>query len=406
MKDNNGIPHYEETVNENHESTEFLHNEDHIEFVGNILGMVFESEEEALDALSRIFINGKRLTDINDLEEAVRIIRDAMAAGGTDAVEVEVNGSPRPLDFSDSDNENSFLLFGEPDKKKKHKKKPKKEENEPTADSEKSEKETEEEAEKEPEKPQPEEDFKSEDVYTFAGLGEFNLNFDSYTKEIADVGGIAVISRLSGIPLSGKGADKDSLERAAGRLYVNSVPAAEFYGLGNKERLTEEDYNTLGRKIADTLNDTFIDGKKGNYVMFRKEGENRFNAFTMIPDPVMDKEPEKVELYSSLRRAFSSKENIEKNRTEYDNYVNNAMPQYKRQQTLMEISKEAEMAANSIISVTGDKVKRVNLKSLQGEKGADALSPTAPAPIKEKSLEKDPQLMSFGKKNKSHFNND
>ena len=85
------------------ESTEFLKNEDHIEFIGSLFGDVFESEEEALDALSKIAINGKRLTNITDLEEAVRLIKQAIAQSGIGAIAIEENGTFRALEFPDYD---------------------------------------------------------------------------------------------------------------------------------------------------------------------------------------------------------------------------------------------------------------------------------------------------------------
>ena len=194
-------------------STEFLDNEDHIEFIGSLLGDVFESEEEALAALSKIAVNGKRLINIDDLSEAVRIIKDAIAQGGIDAISVEVNGSFVGLQFPDYDTEevklnkkkkdkhNIFKNIIEPDIEKIIE--PKAEAVNDDAKKDKAEEEKKDKPETSIEFEYPEND-RTEDVYTYTAPEEFSLKYDTFSEDFLNnnVSGIVVLSRLSGLPLT------------------------------------------------------------------------------------------------------------------------------------------------------------------------------------------------------------
>ncbi len=407
-------------------SSEFLKNEDHIEFIGGLLGVVFESEEEALDALGRISINGRRLTNIDDLEEAVRLIRQAIAQGGPECIEVEIDGTFRSLRFPDDDYEAVRSYTETTPKPKKDKKidkslletlfgteKPKEEEAaaepEAKAEDEKEVKKEKKEREREVVLEYPEND-RTEDVYTFTRPEEFNLKFDTYSDDFLNnnVSGIVVLSRLSGMPLKEKGESRENLERAADRLYVNGMPAIMFYGLGKKEKLTEEDYNTLGTSIANTLKETFMDNKRGNYVMFRGEREDTFTAFTMSSDSALSTEPKKVELLTGAKRFIASKEKIAQNEAEYMDYINNKLPSYEEHLRLEALSRDAANSAATVIPL--DKIRKTSIEELNRAKGivTQPYTPTAPVKHLEKSedqMTNEPQLMGLGSKSKSKRNN-
>lgn len=401
-------------------SGEFLENEDHIEFVGGLLGQVFESEEAALAALGRIVVNGKRLGNVTDIAEAVKIIRDALAKGGAEAVEVEINGVRRTIgpagsmddsilfdtDGIQEKDREPILSFGGGRKKKAEENTNESPEPEPAPKE--PEKTNEDEADKAEKKPEREivleypENDRTEDVYTFTRPDEFDLKYDTYLNSYmgSNVSGIVVLGRLSGMRLSSSGNSREDLERAADRLYVNGMPAIMFYGLGKKENMTEEDYNTLGMSIANTLRDTFMNGNKGTYVMFRGERDDKFTAFTMSSDTLINEKPKEVKPYPRLMRNLISKESREKNMAEYDNYINNLLPQYEKSMKLKEISEDALKSAAVLTPL--DKIKKMSINSLQKEQGIEqrSFTPTARSVQMEKtesSLDKDPELMAPGR---------
>lgn len=218
----------------------------------------------------------------------------------------------------------------------------------------------------------------------------------------SNVSGIVVLSRLSGMPIS-SGDGKELMEKAADRLYINGMPALMFYGMGKKESLTEEDYNTLGKNIANTLKETFLDKKGKNFLMFKGEGEDSFTPFTMGAEILEKDVPKEVKLYSGIKKVLASKEDIEKNLSEYNDYVNLKVPHYEMLLKLKEISEEAISAASSlkpVVNINSDKVRKTSIEELQRENGFAAAfnKPARTMPVMQKaenslSEEKEPQLM-------------
>lgn len=385
----------------------FLKNEDHIEFVGSILGDTFESEEEALDALSRIMVNGRRLTNIDDLEEAVRIIKEAILKNGIDNIKVEVNGSFQPVDYSlfNDDDEISGLFAP-----KKKKKKPGHGEKAFLSADAKEKAEAapgEENGKASEEKPHNETSLgvpdMTDDIYTFTRPQDFDLKFDTFSDDFLDanVSGIVVLGRLSGIALSEE-SGKDFMERAADRLYVNGMPILNFFGMEKNEKLTEADYNTLGKNVAHLLKESFLDEGGKNFLMFKGEREDSFTAFTMGVKAVGDK-PKEVKLFSGIRRALASKEENEKNREEYNDYIDSKLPRYEKLLNMQKISEEAKKAAAAVIPHVYGKVKKTSINDLQKERdilfNVDKPALTQPVVQKtENSLEneKEPQISPLG----------
>ncbi len=370
----------------------FLKNEDHIEFVGNILGDVFESEEEALAALSRIMVNGKRLTNIDDHEEAVRIIKEAILKNGIEDVKIEVNGSFQPLSYSLGDDEDILDIFRTDKKKKKDR---------PLfGESKKAEKD--EKTEKEADIPEKENILDmTEDIYTFIRPESFDLNSDTFSENFLDanVSGIVVLSRLSGILLD-EHSGKDLMDQAANRLFVNGLPLTEFCGMKRDTPLTEEDYNTLGKNAANILKETFVDGNGKNFLMFKTERDRSFEPFTMAEKPM------EVKLLSGIKRAFASKEEIEKNRAEYNDYIENVLPHY---EVMKKISAEAKEAAASLKPPMPEgKVRKTGISELEKKNfGFSFERPTLTAPVMQKAEtslenEKEPQFRTLSPKRGRH----